>query len=143
MLKSWLAGALVLAAGSSGAVAADVPDVTGTWLMKAEGVKLQKDQGEAAHNVDHFAAETASYAVDFTVTVETQDGVTFFGRKASAKAVEEIAGVIDFDNTRVWMIDFDGTTTCTLTSPDEMSCVYYEINSENSNLNRQLWTRQP
>jgi hypothetical protein len=143
MLKSWLACGLVLAAGSSGAVAADVPDMTGTWLLKAEGVKLQKNQGEATHNVDHFAAETMSYAVDFTVTVEAQDGVTFFGKKASAIAEEEIAGVIDFDNTQVWMIDFDGTTTCILTSPDEMTCVYQEINAENSNLNRQRWTRQP
>lgn len=142
MFGRWLAFAFALSLASTAVAAAEVPDMTGAWEMKAQGVKLQKDLAEATHNVDHFAAETAAYAVDFTISVEAQDGVTFFGKKASAEAEEEIAGVIDYDNTHVWVIDFDGTTACTLVSPDEMTCVYYEINSENSNLNRQTWKRQ-
>lgn len=138
----WFACAVDLAAASTGAHAQSVPDMTGTWQVAVEGVKLQKNEGEAEYNVNHVAPETMQFTTAIEVIVDAQDGFGFFGRKVSANAEESVAGIIDYDNTRVWFVDSDGTTNCTLASPDQMSCVYFEINSEDSNLARQMWTRE-
>lgn len=141
MLMRWLCGATVAAVVSTAAVAADIPDMTGTWQVTVEGVKLQKNEGDAPQNVDHVAPQTMQFATEVVVNVDAQDGFGFFGTKVSANAEEAVAGIIDYDNTRVWLVDSDGTTTCTLVSPTEMNCVYFEINAEDSNLARQIWTR--
>jgi hypothetical protein len=143
MLNRLLACMLLIAAGCTGAAAQDAPDMTGTWKVTVEGVKLQKNEGEAEYNVDHVAAQTMQFTTAIDVVVDTQDGFGFFGRKVSANAEEAVAGIVDYDNTRVWFVDSDGTTSCALLSADQMSCVYFEINSEDSNLARQMWTRQP
>jgi hypothetical protein len=141
MLRSLLAGALVFAAGSTVAAAQDLPDMTGNWRVDVEGVKLQKNDGEAEYNVDHVAPETMQFTTAVDVIIDAQDGFGFFGRKVSANAEESVAGIVDYDNTRVWLVDSDGTTSCMLISADEMSCFYFDINSEDSNLARQKWTR--
>lgn len=141
MLKTLISPLIVLAAPATGALAADVPDMTGTWAVSMQGVKIQKEAGPAPHNVDLAPPQNGPFEIDITVDINYQDGHSFSGTKASTRASEPIAGVVDHDNAHVLMVDADGRTTCLIQSADEMRCVYFEINEVNSIAGRQTWNR--
>ncbi|MEM7444378.1 MAG: hypothetical protein AAF414_13720 [Pseudomonadota bacterium] len=141
MIGRFLTATLASSIIFGSAAATEIPDLLGTWQVSAIGVRIQTDSGDSEHNVNHFDPLTGSYTLELVVTIDQQDGVTFSGVKASSRAEEIVAGVIDFDGDGATIIDHDGTTTCTLVTPDEMQCTYIEVNAENSNLNRQVWTR--
>ena len=142
MLKTLTLPIIALCVPMAGAFAADAPSMKGTWLVKMEGNKIQLNAGPAPHNVDLAAPKTGKFAIDITVTIDKEDGYAFSGKKASARASETIAGVVDYDNAHLSMVEGDGTTRCTVQSPDRLVCTYFEINPANSIAGRQIWTRK-
>ncbi|MCP4327256.1 MAG: hypothetical protein GY791_02305 [Alphaproteobacteria bacterium] len=142
MLRFIFVSVVVLVAQVTQSFASEGPDLTVTWMVKVEGVKLQKSLGSAPQDIDAGPQKTGAFEFDLTVIIDRQEGHGFSGMKTSARTSEPISGVLDFDNTRVFMVDNDGTTTCTLVSPVEMNCVYLEVNAVNSIAARSVYIRQ-
>jgi hypothetical protein len=142
MLKYLILPIATICLPAAGALGADMPAMKGTWQVKMEGIKIQKNGGPAPHNVDHVEPKSGKFTLDLTVTIDSQDGYSFSGKKVSARASEPVAGVIDFGNTHLSMVDSDGTTSCTVQSPNRLSCIYLEVNAVNSTTGRQIWTRK-
>jgi len=126
----------------TGAFASEIPDLKGTWVVEVEGVKIQKNMGFAPQNVDLVAPKTGKFETEITVTFEIQDEFAVFGTKASARASEPISGIVDYDNIRVFLVDDDGMTSCSVVSQGQMNCFYIEVNAVDSIAARQIWTRQ-
>lgn len=95
-----------------------VPDLTGVWKGTSQSVAMGK--------LGHTEPSTAPkfLRADFTLTIEKQEGQTFYGTKASAKGKETVLGVIH--GHLVSMADDDGTYTGRLNSANSLQLIYLE-----------------
>jgi len=102
-------------------LAADaVPDLKGTWQGKSQAVAVGK-LGHTKHS-----PKPVFISVEFTIQIDSQEGMFIYGVKQSKKKKEEIVGVIKPDNKSIYMSDLDGYYVGTLLSPDQMEMVYLE-----------------
>jgi len=95
-----------------------VPDLTGVWKGTTQSVAMGK--------LGHAEPTTAPkfLRADFTLTIEKQEGQTFYGTKASAKGKETVLGVIH--GHLVSMADDDGIYNGRLNSANSMQLIYLE-----------------
>lgn len=124
-----IGGLALILAGGSAAMAADVPDLKGTWLPS-----------EGAHIIDgpsrHIESGTEPVAgddslhrdtSDFVFHFEGQEGRTFWGTLASAKVTEELIGAISVDGKRFVIADQDGTFDGTIVDADTLDYCYTHV----------------
>jgi len=117
---------VVLAAGPAVARQAkgdkSVVDMTGVWKGTTSSVAM----GTLGHAA---ASQTPKFLhVDFTITIEKQEGPNFYGTKTSAKGKETVLGVID--GWSISMVDDDGVYVGKLTSKNKMSLQYLEATAQ-------------
>jgi hypothetical protein len=100
----------------------DVPDLKGQWLGTVENVR----RGEVFEHNDP-APDIAFGTVEFTITIDRQEGRRFAGSWASVRASDPLIGTLRSDGRRLHMVDNDGTFTGELLGPDEMEVCRTEI----------------
>ncbi len=115
-------------AGPAGtAVAQDttqLPDLKGRWVGTNEAIV----QGTPLH---HGSGDNKPRlnTLEFTLTVEGQDGRRFWGTVASQRDREPILGVIGFDGKTLVAQDTDGMIQGTLVDRDTMELIYHHTGS--------------
>ncbi|WP_300163435.1 hypothetical protein [Solidesulfovibrio sp.] len=99
-----------------------VPDVTGVWKGTSDSVAM----GKLGHA---DAAEAPQFLhVDWTLTIDKQDGPNFSGVKASAKAKETVLGVLD--GNKIYLADDDGVYIGQVTGKNTMIVKYLEAGKD-------------
>ncbi|MEJ2718584.1 MAG: hypothetical protein P8182_15865, partial [Deltaproteobacteria bacterium] len=106
------------------------PNLKGTWVGTGMSVRFQKGP-EPDPNV-HGMPKSGPQEVEFTVTVDKQDGFRFSGRKTSANHKEAIVGVIGFDNKTAYVVDHNGIEFWRIVSPDKVESVYLHTTKDDS-----------
>lgn len=135
-----LATIFVMTVTLTGFAGSDIPDVKGTWLLKAQGVRHHKGQG--AIRKTHAGEKTGPVPVEIKMTIDKQDGFRFSGTKESAKLKETVSRVIGFDNKTLYMVDDDGMAFCRLVAPDKMEQVYLHVTKHDSVAGRGIFVRK-
>lgn len=127
---------LVAATGYSGtAVTGKTPaDLTGVWKGTSNSVAI----GTLGHTE---ASQTPKFLhADFTLTIDKQEGPTFSGTKASAKATETLLGAVDGQS--VYMVDDDGVYLGTLTDKNTMAVRYMEATPQSRVVSITIYHRE-
>ena len=130
----------VMAVAHGSVAASDIPDVKGTWVMQAQGVRHHKTQETNPHM--HHDVRTGLTQFELTITIDKQDGFRFSGAKESAKHKETVSGVIGFDNATLYMVDDDGMAFGRLVGADTMEHIYLSVTKHDSAAGRGLLTRK-
>jgi len=99
-----------------------VVDMTGVWKGTSSSVAMGALGHAAASQAPKFLH------VDFTITIEKQEGPNFYGTKTSARGKEAVLGVID--GWSISMVDDDGVYVGKLTSKNKMSLKYLETTAQ-------------
>lgn len=96
----------------------EVPEVTGVWKGTSDTVAV----GRLGHTIP---SNTPKFLhMDWTLTIDKQEGPNFSGTKASAKAKESVVGVLD--GHKIYMVDNDGTYIGKVTGKNTMIVKYLE-----------------
>lgn len=112
----------------------DIPDLTGVWKGTTQSVAV----GKLGHTEP---TETPKFVqVEFTLTIEKQDGPNFYGVRSTAKGKEVLLGVIH--GTKVSMVDDDGTLSGRLTSSNKMTLIYLEPGTNSKVASITVFTRE-
>lgn len=126
---NWITGialiASLLAAGTIGARAQNIPDMTGTWRSEPTHAVVL---GSGGHYVDDSgkAQPRASSAV-LTLTIDHQDGRRFWGRIASKTQEEPWLAVFDHTGEHYVGVDSDGYLSGTTIGPDRFENCYTQL----------------
>ncbi|MHC1711067.1 MAG: hypothetical protein AB9872_02805 [Solidesulfovibrio sp.] len=117
-----LAAAPALAREKKDAKDKTVPDVTGVWKGASDSVAMGK--------LGHADATTAPkfLHVEWTLTIDKQEGKAFSGTKASPRGKETVVGVID--GASLAMADDDGVYIGKMTSKNKMIVKYVEAGKD-------------
>ena len=135
-----LATALVMTITLTAFAGSDIPNLKGTWVVKVQGVLHDKlDEMQPKRHID---ARKGNFAIDFTLTIDKQEGFRFSGVKSSAKRKETMSGVIGFDNKSVYIVDDDTMMFGQMVAPDKMEQVWIHITKHRSSASRGLATRK-
>jgi len=110
------------------------PDLTGVWKGTTQSVAM----GTLRHTE---ASQTPKFLkMDFTLTIDKQEGATFHGTKASAKVTEALLGVVE--NSLVYMVDDDGVMIGKLLGKNKMSVKYLHVNKDGKVASLTIFTRE-
>jgi hypothetical protein len=101
-----------------------VPDLRGTWKGTSESVV---SGGANPHHVTQ-STETRFSTIEFTLTVDKQDGRRFSGTFSSARTTDQVVAVIG-RNGSIYMADDDGYTVGTLLAPNRIELCYMRSSS--------------
>jgi hypothetical protein len=106
-----------------------VPDLRGTWIP-SEGAHII--EGPTRHHqsgTEPIAghATLKRHTSKFVFHFEGQEGRTFWGHHASAKASEKLIGAISVDGKRFVMADEDGTFSGTVVDHDTLDYCYTHV----------------
>ena len=101
----------------------EAPDITGVWKGTSDSVAMGKLGHADATDAPRFLH------VDWTITIDKQDGRMFYGTKASAKGKETLVGVID-GASKLSMADDDGIYSGKLTGKNTMILTYVEATKD-------------
>lgn len=134
MLGTLLAAGPVLAQEAKAKKEKSIPNLVGVWKGTSEGAAM----GALGH-VDAAAAPTF-VKVDWTLTIDKQEGRAFYGTKASSRGKETMVGVVD--GAQVAMADDDGTYVGKLTSPNLLIVRYLEAGKASKVASVALYVRE-
>lgn len=115
-----------------------IPDLTGTWTVKAEGGSLQKSDipGQYSHYVSQSGTLTAKWVVS------AQNGRVVQANFTSGTGKNESAiGVISMDNKNLYIADMDGFLDLHIINNDTMTLVYRHVTPNDSVASVGTWTR--
>lgn len=115
-----------------------IPNLTGTWLVKAEGGVISKGSSPGAKT--HHSGEFSSLAAEVTVT--KQQGRVLHGTFKSLKATECFVAVIGNDNKSFYYADEDGLTDGKIVNKDRLEVVYRHVSSADTVVAVGTWTRK-
>ena len=111
-----------------------VPNLVGVWKGTSESVAM----GNLGHT---DAADAPKFLhVDWTLTIDKQEGRAFYGTKASSRAKETVVGVVD--GAQVTMADDDGMYIGKLTSPNRLIVRYLEAGKASKVASVTLYVRE-
>jgi len=97
------------------------PDLTGVWT----GVSQSVVRGNPPHHQStEPAGEVRISERSFTLTIEGQEGRTFWGTIASPDSTEGVVGAIAADGRTIHLADTDGYAAAVLLEPDVMDVCY-------------------
>lgn len=99
-----------------------VTDVTGVWKGVSDSVAV----GKLGH-ADPTGTPKFLH-VEWTLTIDKQEGQNFYGSKASSRGKETVVGVID--GAKLTMADDDGVYIGKLTSKNKMIITYVEATKD-------------
>jgi hypothetical protein len=114
------------------------PDLTGTWIVKAEGGSLLKSDtpGQYSHYLTRYNNLTATWVIT------NQTGRVVQGNFISATGNNERAvGVISMDNRNLYIADMDGFLDLHIINDDLMTLVYRHVTPNDSVVSVGTWTR--
>ncbi len=140
-MKKFIFGIVVLAffAGASLCVAEPViPDMIGTWMIKAEGGVIAKKGVEDSKS--HHSGDFSNIAAEFVVT--KQQGRVFHGIFKSKKGSEALVGVIGMDNKSIFCADEDGFVEGRIISKNKVHGIYRHSTPTDSVVAVTVWTRK-
>lgn len=128
----------LLCAGPCFADDSAIPNMVGTWTVKAEGGVLLKDSapGPKTHHVGEFSTLTAE------AVVTKQQGRVFHGTYKSPRATEKFIGAIGLDNKSFYYADEDGTMEGKIVNKDKMEVVYRHVTTSDTVIGVGTWTRK-
>ncbi|MHC1789446.1 hypothetical protein [Solidesulfovibrio sp.] len=99
-----------------------VTDVTGVWKGTSDSAAM----GRLGHA--DAATEPQFKHLEWTLTIDKQEGRAFFGVRATARAKETVVGVID--GATLYLADDDGVMVGKLTSKNRLVLKYMEAGKE-------------
>jgi hypothetical protein len=102
-----------------------IPDVRGTWKGESESIVLG---GGNPHHPPTQASEPQLRSVQFTLTVDKQDGRRFSGTFSSPRSSEKVVAVISRSGT-IFLADDEGYTNGTILAPNRMELCYLHVSS--------------
>ncbi|KHK01556.1 hypothetical protein [Desulfovibrio sp. TomC] len=111
-----------------------IPDVTGVWKGTSDSVAM----GRLGHTDPTTTPKFLH--LDWTLTIDKQEGRAFFGTKASARGKETVVGVID--GATLYMADDDGAFVGKLTSKNRLVLKYMEPGKESKVASITLYVRE-
>ncbi len=107
---------------TAGAYFADesIPNLVGTWSMKAEGSMLLKGSapGPRTHRPEGYSVLTAE------ITITKQEGRVLHGTFKGPKSTEKFIAVIGMDNKTFHYVDENGFMDARLVDKDTMEFIY-------------------
>jgi hypothetical protein len=130
-LFMFLSGAGVCFADSS------IPNLVGTWTVKAEGAVIAKGKGPAAKT--HHSGEFSTLTAEAVVT--KQQGRVLRGTFKSSKAAEDFVAAIGADNKGFYYADEDGTMEGRIVSKNKLNVIYRHVTAEDTVIAVGTWTR--
>jgi len=99
-----------------------IPDITGIWKGVSDSVAMGKLGHTDATDAPKFLH------VEWTLTIDKQEGRAFHGTKTSARAKETVVGVVD--GAKLYMADDDGVYVGKLTSKNRLILQYLEAGKD-------------
>ena len=118
----------------------DIPDLKGTWLLDALGVRHHKTSG--GNPKTHSGDKPGYVQAKAKIIIDKQDGFRFSGTKESPMQKERVSGVIGFDNKTIYVVDDDGMCFWRLVAPDKIQQIYLHVTKQHSIAARDILTRQ-
>lgn len=131
-VSAFLSGASLCFAESA------IPDMVGTWSVKAEGGVLLK--GSASGAKTHHSGEFSTLTAEAVVT--KQQGRVIHGIFKSPKAAENFIAVIGPDNKSFYFADEDGFIEGTFVSNDKLEIIYRHVTAVDTVIGAGTWTRK-
>jgi len=115
-----------------------IPNMVGTWSVKAEGGVLLKGSasGTKTHHSGKFSTLTAE------AVVMRQQGRVLNGIFKSPKATENFIAVIGQDNKSFYYADEDGMIEGKIVSKDKMEIIYRHVTASDTVIGVGTWTRK-
>ncbi len=131
---------LLLLVGFSSLCFADsvIPNLVGTWIVKAEGGVLLKGSEPGA--ITHHKGEFSSLEAEAVIT--KQQGRVLHGTFKSPKATENFIAVIGHDNETLYYADQDGFLEGFIEDNDTIEIVYRHISQNDIVVGVGTWTRK-
>ncbi len=105
---------------SSALAEGPIPDLRGTWKRTSESIVYGSGSPQHAGTQSN---QPEYRSVDFTLTIDRQEGRRFSGTFASAKRTETVLAIISRTGV-IHMVDDDGIDTAALLAPDRMEICY-------------------
>ncbi len=115
-----------------------IPNLVGTWTVKAEGAVLRKGAtpGAKTHHSGDFDTLTAE------AVVTKQQGRVLHGTFKSPRAAENFIAVIGPDNKSFFCADEDGTIEGKIVRKDKMEVIYRHVTTSDAVIAVGTWTRK-
>lgn len=115
-----------------------IPNLVGTWSVKAEGGVITK--GGAAGAKTHHSGEFSTINAEAVVT--KQQGRVLHGTFTSPKATESFIAVISMDNKSFFLADEDGIMEGKIVNKDKINIVYRHVTPTDTVVAVGIWTRK-
>jgi len=130
--------AIPLAFGSICMADANIPNLVGTWTVKAEGGVVVKgaDQGPGTHHKGPFSTLAAE------AVISEQQGRVVHGTFKSPRASEKFIAVIGHDNKTFHYADQDGFIDGRIIDKDTIEIVYRHVTVNDIVAAVGIWTRK-
>jgi hypothetical protein len=123
----------------------DTPDLRGTWQLERIVIGSRRLSDDTAERV--LATSTSEVLIDF------QEGPRIAGREVSEnydaeapqsghRSGERYVGILNTDNSTLYMVDDNGTELCEVISVVRLECMYLHITDQVSAVGRGIWTKQ-
>jgi hypothetical protein len=119
--------------------ASEIPNLLGTWAIKAEGTVLIKGDKPGAKT--HWEKADQKIMTAEAKVIE-QKGRILHGEIISKKATEKFIAVIGPDNMTIYYADEDGIMDMKIISKDTIQAVYRHVKQEDSVVSVGTWTRK-
>jgi hypothetical protein len=115
-----------------------IPNMVGSWNVKAEGGVLLK--GSASGAKTHHSGEFSTLTAEAVVT--KQQGRVLHGIFNSPKTTEKFVAVIGPDNKSFYYADEDGMIEGKIVSKDKMEVIYRHVTASDTVIAVGSWTRK-
>lgn len=116
-----------------------IPDLVGTWAVKAEGGVINKS-GADGNKTTHHSADFDSIAAEAVIV--KQQGRVLHGKFTSAKATESFIAVIGMDNNSFFFADEDGFLEGKMVGKNKINVVYRHVTANDIVVGVGTWTRK-
>jgi len=115
-----------------------IPNLVGTWSVKAEGGVITK--GGATGAKTHHSGEFSTLSGEAVVT--KQQGRVLHGTFTTPKATESFIAVIGMDNKSFFFSDEDGFLEGKIVNKDKINAVYRHVTPTDTTVAVGTWTRK-
>lgn len=129
---------LTLSVASMSFADSGIPNLVGTWTVKAEGgvVLRGAEQGPNTHHKGEFSL------LDAEVIITKQQGRVVHGEFKSAKAAEKFVAVIGHDNETFYYADQDGFLEGEIEDNDTIRVIYRHVGPNDVVAAVGVWTKK-
>jgi hypothetical protein len=136
---AWIVLLATLTAAPAAAQQGAIPDLRGTWKGTSESIILGTGN---PHHAAAPAAEPRLNSVEFTATIDKQDGRRVSGTFSSPRGNDKFVAVISRNNT-IFVVDDDGYTVGTILAPNRMEWCYMHLSQATRLVSCTELTKQP